>query len=138
MATGQPSTRLIMTWEGGRSEIHKQLVVNNDQSSQELLLLLFRKHLKGDNYQSRLSICSRLRGDFCRGYEIPERGLWNPRKRIMKSAKELCQILELEKTSSSSPFIHSLFNMYLYLEARNILLKHSIRQKKKIKCIREY
>ena len=43
----------------------------------------------------------------------------------MKSAKELCHILEPEKTfSSSSPFIHSLFNMYLYLEAINVLLKY--------------
>ena len=54
-----------MTWGGGRSEIPEQLVVNNDQSSQELLLLLFRKHLLGDKYQSRLSVED----------EIPERGL---------------------------------------------------------------
>ena len=48
-----------MTWGGGRSEIHKQLVVNNDLSSPELL---FRKNLQGDYYQSRLSLCSKLRG----------------------------------------------------------------------------
>ena len=36
MATGQPSTRLIMMRGGGRSEIHKQLFVNKDQSSPEL------------------------------------------------------------------------------------------------------
>ena len=65
MATGQPSKRLIMTWGGGRSEIHKHPIVNNDLSSPELFLLLFRKHLLGDKYQSRLSVED----------EIPERGL---------------------------------------------------------------
>ena len=50
---------------------------------------------------------------------------WNPRKRNMKSAKEWCQILELEKTCSTSyPFTHSLFIMYLYQEAINVLLKY--------------
>ena len=116
MATGQPYLKLIMTWGEGGSKIHKQLVVNNDQSSPELLLLLFRKHLQGDKYQSRLPLCSRLRGDACRW--------WNARKKIMKSKNELCRILEPEKTfSNSSPFIHSIFDMYLYLEAINVLLE---------------
>ena len=66
-----------------------------------------------------LPLCSRLRGDFCRG--------WNPQKRIMKSENQLCLILEPEKTfSTSSPFIHSLFNMYLNLEAINVLLKYHV------------
>ena len=52
---------LIKQWGGGRSEIHKYLFMKNDQLSPELLLLIFRKHLKGDNYQSRLSLCSRLK-----------------------------------------------------------------------------
>ena len=71
MATGQPSKRLIMTWGGGRSEIHKHPIVNNDLSSPELFLLLFRKHLLGDKYQSRLSVED----------EITERGLWKPENR---------------------------------------------------------
>jgi len=54
MANGQPSTRLILTWGGGRSE--------NDQSSPKLLLLLFRKHLQGDKYQSLNSIYARELG----------------------------------------------------------------------------
>ena len=54
--------------------------MNNDLSSPELFLLLFRKHLHGDNYQSRLSLCL-----------------------------------------TSSPFMNSLFNMYLKLEAINVL-----------------
>ena len=78
MAAGQPSTRLIMTWGGGRSDIHKQQFVKNDQLSPELLLLLFRKHLQGDKHQSLLPLCSRLRRDFSRGR--------NPRTRNMKSA----------------------------------------------------
>ena len=42
----------------------------------------------------------------------------------MKSKNELCRILEPEKTfSNSSPFIHSIFDMYLYLEAINVLLE---------------
>ena len=38
MATGQPYTRMIMTWGWGRLE--------NDQSSAEIHLLLFCKHVK--------------------------------------------------------------------------------------------
>ena len=52
-----------MTWGGGRSETQKQLVVNNDLSSPELILLLFRKHLQGDNkedYEIRKSVVSDL------------------------------------------------------------------------------
>ena len=42
----------------------------------------------------------------------------------MKSANQWCRILDPEKTySTSSPFIHSLFFMYLQLEAKNVLLK---------------
>ena len=75
-----------MTWGGGRSEIHKQLVVNNDQSSPELLLLLFRKHLKGDNYQSRLSLYARDLG----GTSVED----------MKSPKE---DYEIRKSEVSNP-----------------------------------
>ena len=64
MATGQPYLRLIMTLGGGRLKIHKQLDVNNDQSSPELLLLLFRKEIS----ISLDSLYSRdLGGDFFRG-----------------------------------------------------------------------
>ena len=43
----------------------------------------------------------------------------------MKSANQWCRILEPEKTySTSSPFIHSLFILYLNLEAINVL-KHT-------------
>ena len=116
MVTGQPYLRLIMTWGGGRSEIHKQLFVNNDLLSLELLLLLFREHLQGDIYQSRLLLWARLGGDFCRG--------WNPRKRIMKSANQWWRILEPEKTCSSSSPLFSLFIMYLSVEPINVLLNH--------------
>ena len=55
-----------MTWGGGRSEIHKQLIVNNDQSSPELLLLLFRKHLQGDMYQSLLGFPAKRKNRFAK------------------------------------------------------------------------
>ena len=43
----------------------------------------------------------------------------------MKSANHRCRILKAEKTySTSSPFITLVFNMYLYLEAINVLLKY--------------
>ena len=49
----------------------------------------------------------------------------NPRTRIIKSAKHQCRILEPEKTfSTSSPFIRSLFTVYLQQEAINVLLKN--------------
>ena len=43
MATDQPYTRLIMKWGGARSEIHKQLIVNNDQSSPELFVNTYKE-----------------------------------------------------------------------------------------------
>ena len=50
----------------------------------------------------------------------------NPLKRIIKSINDWCRILEQEKTYSTSfPFIHSLFIMYLLLEGINVLLKYT-------------
>ena len=77
MAAGQPSTRLIMTWGGGRSDIHKQQFVKNDQLSPELLLLLFPNTYK----EISISLYSLYALDWegtSVEEEIPELGIWNP------------------------------------------------------------
>ena len=65
------------------------------------------------NYKFPSHFCIETRN--CRG--------WNPQMKIIKSANQQRRILEPEKTySSSSPLLSSLFIMYLYLEAINVLL----------------
>ena len=91
--------------------------MNNDQQSPELLLLLSRKHLQGANYQSRLSLYSRLRGTSVED---------------MKSPKEDYEIrrLVVSDTGTGGDLLNFLssytlvFIMYLYLEAINVLLKN--------------
>ena len=74
MATGQPSTRLIMTWGGGGSEIHIQLVVNNEQSSPELFYS-FSVNTYKELIISLDSLYARDLGGTSVEDEIPERGL---------------------------------------------------------------
>ena len=82
MATGQPSTRLIMTWGGGRSEIHKQLFVNKDQSSPELFYS-FSVNTYKEISISLNSLYTRNLGGTSVEEVIPEQGLWNPKISIV-------------------------------------------------------
>ena len=103
----------------GRGQIRKS------STSPKLLLLLFRKHLQGANYQSRLSLYSRLRGTSVED---------------MKSPKEDYEIrrLVVSDTGTGGDLLNFLssytlvFIMYLYVEAINVLLKWSFSYKTKI------
>ena len=77
MATGQPSTRLIMTLGGGRSEIHKQLLcimINHHQNS----FYSFSVNTYREISISLNSLYTRNLGGTSVEEVIPEQGFWNP------------------------------------------------------------
>ena len=53
----------------------------------------------------------------CIGYDIPETGLWNPQRRSVGFWNQR------RPAHASSPLFFSLFIIYLYLEAINVILK---------------
>jgi len=96
MATGQPYTRMIMTWGWGRLE--------NDQSSAEIHLLLFRKHFK----EIIISLDS-----------LYARDLGGTSEEDVKSLKE---DYEIRKSVKSDPILSSFYALvilYVFLSRSN-------------------